>query len=224
MSEFDHLAKNVSQENHVDEAHEGEDISLAAEELREKEIRDAHVHAPTLLNGTIYLAEYDPTWPQLFAREEARVRGVLGGRVLSLEHVGSTSVPGLAAKPRIDMLLVLADTADEAAYVPAMEAAGYALHIREPEWYQHRLFKGPDTDINLHVFSQGCTEIERMLLFRDWLRTHPSDRLFYEQTKRELAQRTWKYGQYYADAKTVVVEDIIARARNAVHQHKEETI
>lgn len=220
MSEINQTPEHTSQEAHSNQADEMN--PLAAEELREKEIRDTHVVAPTLLNGTISLAEYDPNWPHLFAREAARVRGALGDRVLLLEHVGSTSVPGLAAKPRIDMLLALADTSDEAAYVPPMEAAGYVLHIREPEWHQHRLFKGPGTDINLHVFSQGCREIERMLLFRDWLRSHPAERQLYEQTKRELARRTWKYGQHYADAKTAVVKEIITRAQNAASESQRE--
>ena len=78
---------------------------------------------------------------------------------------------------------------------------------------KHRLLNGPDTNTNLHVFSRGCPEIERMLLFRDWLRSHDADRALYERTKRELAKRTWKYVQNYADAKTSVVEEIIARAR-----------
>lgn len=181
--------------------------------LTEEYMRSVHVGKMMPLAGPIQLVDYDPQWPGLFAREAGRVRAVLGERVLLLEHVGSTSVPGLAAKPRIDMLLVVADSADEPAYVPDMEAADYVLHIREPEWHEHRLFKGPDTDINLHVFSQGCSEIERMLLFRDWLRSHPSDRQLYERTKRELARKNWKYGQNYADAKTAVVEEILARAR-----------
>jgi GrpB-like predicted nucleotidyltransferase (UPF0157 family) len=111
------------------------------------------------------------------------------------------------------MLLVVADSADERAYVPALEAAGYTLCIREPDWYQHRVFKGPDTNINLHVLSAGCPEIERILVFRDWLRANRSDRELYERTKRELARRDWRYVQNYADAKTAVIEEIIARAR-----------
>ena len=122
-------------------------------------------------------------------------------------------MPGLAAKPRIDILLAVADSADEPAYLLTLEAAGYVLHIREPDWYEHRLLKGPDTDINLHVFSPGCPEIDRMLLFRDWLRSNTSDRRLYERAKRELARQDWKYTQNYADAKTEVVEDILARAR-----------
>ena len=181
--------------------------------LTEEQIRAVHVGELTPLVGPIQIVDYDPEWPRLYGREVERIQTALGDRVLALEHVGSTSVPGLAAKPRIDMLLVVADSADEQAYAPALEAAGYVLRIREPDWYEHRVFKGPDTDINLHVFSQGCPEIDRMLLFRDWLRNIASDRQLYERTKRELARQDWKYTQNYADAKTVVVEEILARAR-----------
>ena len=148
----------------------------------------------------------------LYEREATRVRDILGDRVHLLEHVGSTSVPGLPAKPIIDMLLVVADSGDEPAYVPPMEAGGYAVRIREPDWHEHRVFKGPDTDVNLHTFSDGSSEIERMLAFRDRLRTHDDERERYLQTKRELAARHWVYVQDYADAKGEVVEAIIARA------------
>lgn len=168
------------------------------------------------LSGQIRIVDYDPSWPELFAREARRISSALGGQVLGIEHVGSTSVPELAAKPVIDLLLVVANSADEAAYVPALEAAGYVLRIREPNWQEHRNFKGPDTAINLHVFSSGCPEIDRMLLFRNWLRANPADRDLYARTKRALAQKEWKYVQNYADAKTAVVEEIISRARNAV--------
>lgn len=171
-----------------------------------------HVGGLTQHNGVIYLADYDPTWPEQYAAEAAKIRAALGEQALLLEHVGSTSVPGLPAKPRLDIILVLADSADEAAYVPALEAAGYPLHIREPEWYQHRLLKGEAPDVNLHVFSEGSEEVARMLLFRDWLRSHDGDRDLYARTKRELAAREWKYTQNYADAKSEVVREIIARA------------
>jgi len=179
--------------------------------------RDEYMSAVTVgarrrVDGPIHLVDSDPAWPVLYEREAARVRSVLGDRVLLLEHVGSTSVPGLPAKPIIDMLLVVADSADEGAYVPSMEAAGYAVRIREPDWHEHRLFRGPDTDVNLHTFSAGSSEIERMLAFRDWLRTHDDARELYLATKRELAARHWAYVQDYADAKGEVVEGIIARA------------
>jgi GrpB-like predicted nucleotidyltransferase (UPF0157 family) len=163
-------------------------------------------------DAPITLVDYDPAWPALFEREEARIRGALGERVVRLEHTGSTSVPGLAAKPIIDMTLIVPDSSDEASYVPDLEAAGYVLRIREPDWYEHRVFKGPDTNVHLHTFSPGSPELDRMVGFRDWLRTHDDDRDLYERTKRELAAREWQYVQHYADAKTAVVEEIIARA------------
>jgi GrpB-like predicted nucleotidyltransferase (UPF0157 family) len=163
-------------------------------------------------DAPITLADYDPAWPTLFEREAARIRGALGVGALRIEHTGSTSVPGLAAKPIIDVTLIVADSSDEPAYVPHLEAAGYVLRIREPDWHEHRVFKGPDTDVNLHVFSAGSTELERMVGFRDWLRTHDDDRALYELTKRELAVRAWRHVQNYADAKTEVIEAIIARA------------
>ena len=184
-------------------------------EMSEEEIQAIHIGGMTPLTGPIQIDDYNPAWPALFEREATRIRAALGEQVVLLAHVGSTSVPGLAAKPRIDILLVVPNSADEPSYVPALEAAGYVLRIREPDWHEHRVFKGPDTDVNLHVFSPGSTEIERMLLFRDWLRSHPSDRQLYERTKRELAQREWKYTQNYADAKTEVVEEIVARAQGA---------
>lgn len=163
-------------------------------------------------DAPVTLVEYDPAWPSLFEREAARIRAALGDLVVRLEHTGSTSVPGLAAKPIIDITLIVPNSADEPAYVPRLEAAGYVLRIREPHWHEHRLLRGPDTDVNLHVFSTGSPELERMVGFRDWLRTHPEDRELYERTKRELASRTWRHVQHYADAKTAVVEEIIARA------------
>jgi GrpB-like predicted nucleotidyltransferase (UPF0157 family) len=109
--------------------------------MTEEEVRAATVGEPTRLSGPVELVDYDPAWPQLFAREAERVRVALGERVLLLEHVGSTSVPGLAAKPWIDMVLVVGDSADEPAYVPDLEVAGYVLRIREPDWYEHRMFR-----------------------------------------------------------------------------------
>jgi GrpB-like predicted nucleotidyltransferase (UPF0157 family) len=179
----------------------------------EEEIRNYTIGELKPLSSPILVVDYDPVWPELFARESSRIRGALGSRVLRIEHVGSTSVPGLVAKPIIDMLLVVADSAEEDAYARVLEAAGYVLRIREPDWYQHRVFKGPDTDINLHVFSSGCPEIDRMLTFRDWLRSNAADRELYARAKLALAQKQWKYVQNYADAKTAVIDEIISRVR-----------
>jgi GrpB-like predicted nucleotidyltransferase (UPF0157 family) len=167
---------------------------------------------PQQLNAPVLLAEYDSEWPRLFEREAKRIRGALGERALVVEHAGSTAVPGLAAKPIIDIVLVVERSADEGSYVPPLEAAGYVLRLREPDWFEHRLFKGPDTNVNLHVFSRGCVEVDRMLAFRDHLRTNAGDRRRYEDAKRELAGRRWKHLQHYADAKTAVVAEIMTRA------------
>jgi GrpB-like predicted nucleotidyltransferase (UPF0157 family) len=168
-----------------------------------------------LHNDSIRIADYDPSWPMEFEREAERIRRALGGGVVQLEHVGSTAVPGLAAKPLIDILFVVRDSSDEPSYAPALESAGYVLRIREPKLHEHRMFKGSGPEVNLHVFSAGCSEIERMVCFRDWLRTDSGDRALYERTKRELASQQWKYVQDYADAKTEVVEQILARAMAA---------
>ncbi len=180
----------------------------------EEQIRGHTIGEPEELTGPIEIVEYDPRWPELFAREAGRIRSALGNRVLRIEHTGSTSVPGSPAKPVIDILLEVADSGDEPAYAPALEAVGYVLRIREAHWYEHRMFKGPDSDINLHVFSSGCPEIDRVLMFRDWLRTNAADRDLYARTKHALARKDWKYVQNYADAKTAVIEEILERARS----------
>jgi GrpB-like predicted nucleotidyltransferase (UPF0157 family) len=184
------------------------DVQPATEaEIPAATVGELKVHA-----APITLVEYDPEWPALFAREDRRIRAALSDKVLRLEHTGSTSVPGLAAKPCIDMTMIVPDSSDESTFAPALEAAGYVLWIREPDWHEHRVFKGPDTNINLHVFSPGSPELDRMVGFRDWLRTHDDDRELYQRTKRELAAKEWQFVQNYADAKTTVVEEIIARA------------
>ncbi len=179
---------------------------------RQAELDLAWIDGAPRHDAPIHLAPYDPAWPVLYDREAARIRAALGDRVRVLEHVGSTSVPGLSAKPVIDIVLAVPDSGDEDAYVPDMLAAGYRLTIREPEWHEHRLFKGPDTNVNLHTFTAGSSEIRRMVAFRDRLLSHPDELADYETTKRELAGRTWAFVQDYADAKTAVVEGIIARA------------
>jgi GrpB-like predicted nucleotidyltransferase (UPF0157 family) len=179
------------------------------ESADEQRLRAIWVQEPPRLDGPVRLCDYGPRWPVLYEREAARIRSVLGERVLLLEHVGSTSVPGLAAKPIIDILLVVADPADEPSYLTPLEQAGYRLVIREPEWYQHRALKGPDTDINLHVHPPESPEIGRHLRFRDRLRADPDDRELYERVKRELAGRHWTYVQQYGDAKTEVIATIM---------------
>lgn len=160
----------------------------------------------------IVIADYDPEWPRRFGRERARIIAALGPAALSVEHVGSTSVPGLAAKPIVDVLLVVEDAGDEDAYLPALEKAGYVLRVREPDWEEHRMVRTPEKDVHVHVFSPDSGEVERLLLLRDHLRDDEVDRERYAGTKRELASKDWPSMQHYADAKTGIIEDILARA------------
>jgi GrpB-like predicted nucleotidyltransferase (UPF0157 family) len=161
----------------------------------------------------IEVVAYDPAWQQMFAAREASIRAALGAAALLIEHVGSTSVPGLPAKPVIDIQLAVLDSADEAAYRAPLEQAGYRLVVREPQWFEHRLFKAADPETNLHVFCAGCAELDRCRLFRDWLRVSPPDVQLYARTKQELAKRDWAHVQNYADAKQSVIAEIMARAQ-----------
>jgi GrpB-like predicted nucleotidyltransferase (UPF0157 family) len=160
----------------------------------------------------IVLADYDPVWPERFRQEEARIRAALGRAALSIEHIGSTSVPGLAAKPIVDILLVVEDSANEASYLPALEEAGYVLRVREPDFDEHRMLRTPQKDVHVHVFSAGSPEIGRYLLLRDRLRQDDGERELYARTKRELATKDWPSVDHYAEAKTEIIEGIISRA------------
>ncbi|MFC9607505.1 GrpB family protein [Streptomyces niveus] len=185
--------------------------------MTDEEIEAANLETAPQLNSNIKLMEYTPEWATVFEEEAARISNGLGALPHRVEHTGSTSVPGLPAKPIIDILLIVPDSAEESAYVPALESIGYTLAIREPDWYEHHVLRRPALapsaeSANLHVLSTGCPEINRMLLFRDWLRAHTGDRNLYTQTKRDLAQRTWTYMQHYADAKSEVIASILKRA------------
>jgi GrpB-like predicted nucleotidyltransferase (UPF0157 family) len=179
--------------------------------VEEQEILAAHVGEPPKTFQQVLLVDYNPEWPALYERERVRIEQALGAVALRIEHVGSTSVPGLAAKPVIDIVVVVADSSREQTYLPALEAAGYILRIREPELDEHRMFVREEIRVHLHVFSQGCEEIDKMVGFRDRLRSNDLDRELYEWTKRELAAREWKYVQNYADAKADVVREILSR-------------
>lgn len=176
------------------------------------------VNTPTSIDGQVTLVEYDPAWPGMFRQQAERVRAALGDRALLVEHVGSTSVPGLIAKPCIDILLAVADAGDDDAYIPDLRRSGYVLRIsEEPEgWGPHRVLKAHDMNVNLHVLSQGSPEIREFLDYRDWLRSHPEDAERYAAVKRDLASRNWRVMQDYADAKSDVVSEIKARMREAI--------
>ena len=160
----------------------------------------------------IVVVDYDPCWPAKFQLHAEMLSRALGGKALAIEHVGSTSVPGLAAKPIIDIIILVEDSGDEAAYLPALVEAGYVLRVREADWHQHRMFRTPELDVHVHIFSQGCVEVTRQLAFRDRLKANVEDRCLYESVKRKLANEDWPDMNAYAREKTEVVEQITARA------------
>ena len=193
-------------------------------ELTDEYIQKVVINGNIEHNQTILLKPYDDRWPALFKREKNRISKILKDRALMIEHIGSTSVPGLTAKPIIDILLVVEDAGKEELYVNDLCEHGYILRIKEPDFENHHMFKGPDTDINLHVFSKGSKEIEKYLLFRNYLRHHADARQLYEDTKKELAKKTWKYVQNYADAKTDVVQKILKAAIEENNQNENQQI
>ncbi len=193
-------------------------------ELTDEYIQKVVINGNIEHNQTILLKPYDDRWPALFEREKNRISKILRDRALMIEHIGSTSVPGLTAKPIIDILLVVDDAGKEELYVNDLCEHGYILRIKEPDFENHHMFKGPDTDINLHVFSKNSKEIEKYLLFRNYLRHHDDARQLYEDTKKELAKKTWKYVQNYADAKTDVVQKILKAAIEENNQNENQQI
>ena len=158
----------------------------------------------------IVIEEYDPAWAARFEQVQASLAEALGPKALSIEHFGSTAVPGLGAKGIVDVLVGVEDVEDEAAFGPALEAHGFAIRVRQPG---HRMYRTPELDVHVHVFTEGSDEARIRLLFRDWLRHSSGDRRLYEQTKRELARQDWEATNDYSDAKGAVVAEILTRAQ-----------
>ena len=171
----------------------------------------------------IIIHDYDERWPGIFDKHAAIIRKALGDAVLRIEHIGSTSVPGLAAKPIVDILLVVADPGNEASYIPALVDAGYELRVREPEFDEHRMVRTPERDVHIHIFPPQSSEIERYLVFRNQLRSNPTDKIRYEQLKRMLSEREWEDTNDYADAKSEIVEAIIAKGFRAFDRDQRDT-
>ncbi|KAI1163230.1 GrpB domain protein [Nemania serpens] len=162
----------------------------------------------------IEIVDYRPEWPAMYADVERRIRQALGDRAVMVQHVGSTSVPGLAAKDVIDVDLAVADPVDEESYVPDLQAAGFHFLLREPAWYQHRLFYLEEPYTNLHVFGPDSPELVRHRLFRDWIREHDDDRARYMAAKQEAAEIAFAAGervQQYNYRKEPVIRDILRR-------------
>lgn len=161
----------------------------------------------------------DPGWPAAYAQVRGRIEAALGERALAITHVGSTSVPGLAAKPVIDIDLVVADARDEAGYLPDLERAGFVLRIREPDWHEHRLVRGEDPVANVHIWGPESPEPARHRIFRDWLRTQDADREAYAAVKLALAQEGFEDVRHYNNAKSALIYDIYERAFAADPAH-----
>lgn len=157
----------------------------------------------------IEIVDYRSEWVGRFRVEERRIAAALGRTASRIEHVGSTSVPELAAKPIVDIMVTVDDPDDEGRYLAHLEALGYQLRVREPG---HRMFRTPERDVHVHVWAAGGDDEDRHLVFRDWLRTDRADRDLYERTKRDLARR-YRDMNDYAEAKTGVIEAILGRAR-----------
>ena len=181
----------------------------AGDPLTDDDLARLLVHGPRPVRVT--LSEYDPAWPRRFRERAAELREVLGHRAVLVEHIGSTSVPGLAAKPVVDIVVGIEDPDDEPAYLPDLEAAGYDLRVREP--HHRRLRTGdPDEPVNLHCYPPGHAEVRKYLVFRDRLRADAADRQLYEAAKRALADREWPDMNYYAEAKSPTIQAVLARA------------
>lgn len=157
----------------------------------------------------IVIVDYDPKWPARFEHQRTRIADALGDAALRIEHIGSTAVPGLAAKPVVDLLVTVESPDDENTILPALEAAGYELRVREPG---HRMFRTPARDVHVHIWPEADPEVERYIRFRDQLRRSADDRRAYEQLKRELSAKEWSDMNDYADAKGPLIEAILARS------------
>ncbi|MBD1583324.1 GrpB family protein [Pseudoalteromonas sp. S16_S37] len=163
----------------------------------------------------IKIVDYQPHWFEMFEQHRRKIKNALGPEALQIEHIGSTSVPELAAKPIIDIVVVVNDSADEGSYLQPLLDAGYQLRVREPLFFEHRMVRTPERDVHIHIFSAGCQEVERYLLLRNYLRVNPEARSEYETIKRKFAQRSWEDMNAYAQAKTDFIENLIRLARES---------
>lgn len=161
----------------------------------------------------IEIVEYSQNWPDNYEEHKNEIQKYLGEVALAIEHIGSTSVPNLSAKPIIDILLIVKDSSNEDKYLKKMEAAEYQLRVREPDFHEHRMFRTKEKDVHIHIFSEGSPEIDRYLLFRNRLRNNEVERIMYEQLKINLAKSNWSDMNEYADAKTKFIEQIIELAK-----------
>lgn len=178
--------------------------------------------------SAVEIVVYDPRWPEQANALRDRIADALGTRAIRVEHVGSTSVPGLAAKPVIDLDLTVADPADERVWLPRLQAMGFVLTVREPWWHEHRLLQAGEAaerladvsplsglTVNLHVFGPDSPELVKHVVFRNWLRTNAADRRLYEAVKRKAAKHPGQLVMDYNARKQTVIFEIYQRAFKA---------
>ena len=180
------------------------------------EPRRADVEEVELIGGSekrhLAVVGYDESWPGIFLHHQGRLRKALGTVAVEVEHIGSTSVPGLAAKPIVDILVTVDDITAEEDYLRPLLAAGYELRTREPG---HRLVRTPARDVHVHILQRGIQAVDNYLRFRNRLRADTDDRILYEDTKRALLNQGFDDMNAYADAKTAVIAAIMGRALSA---------
>jgi GrpB-like predicted nucleotidyltransferase (UPF0157 family) len=181
--------------------------------VEERRVEDLDAHLDLVLIGgreerVIEIVDYRPAWAERFEGERTRIDAALGSIARSIEHVGSTAVPGLGAKPIVDIMVTVDDPDDEPSYLPQLEQAGYLLRVREPE---HRMLRTPELDVQVHIWTAGSDDERRHLTFRDRLRSSAEDRAEYERTKRELAGQ-YRDVNHYANAKGALIGQIIENA------------
>jgi GrpB-like predicted nucleotidyltransferase (UPF0157 family) len=177
--------------------------------LTEEQLQSISVGQRDTRHSTIELVSSDPAWAERFARLSHDIRSALGSRLVSIEHVGSTAIPGLPAKPIIDIDATVHDPADESGYRDALERLGFVLTIRESEWHQHRMFKLREPRTNLHIYAEGCSLPARDVAFRDLLRNDRQLAVTYSELKRELSSHKWSSSQHYAEGKSELIIDLL---------------
>jgi GrpB-like predicted nucleotidyltransferase (UPF0157 family) len=159
----------------------------------------------------VEISEYDPTWAELFERERQRLSGVFDSRALGIEHIGSTAVPGLCAKPIVDILVGLdrLELTDE--QIAAMERLDYE-YLGEFGLPGRLYFRTSPRKYHVHVVEHGGEHWERQLVFRDALRSDPEERRRYDELKRRLAAEGHSRDAY-TELKTPLIREVEARAR-----------
>ena len=157
----------------------------------------------------IKVIPYSPDWPKRFEKEKQKIQAALGRYVEYIDHIGSTAVPGLSAKPIIDIQVSVADPDDESKLLLQMQKQGYVLRVREKG---RRMFRTPELDVHIHVCKVSSDWERRHLLFRDWLRHDSADRKAYQKLKERLAKEDWRTMNHYAGAKSDLIREITSHA------------